>query len=149
MIQLWVTVTTAVNTALAVAGLGVAGYAVSVKPKLILFYYGVAAICLIGAAVGFVNMWFLHEAARRSEEKNRPIREERERKKAERAAKRAEKEAARAEKEAARAAAKAQQESGGQTEPPPSSEEMGTALEEAVPDEQPPAEDDGAITPLP
>lgn len=109
MLQLWVTVTTVVNTALGVVGLGVAVYAVSAKPPLVLFYYGVAAICIIGAIVGFVNMWFLHEAARRSEEKNRPIREERERKRAARAAKRAEREAAReaarAEKEAAKAEA--------------------------------------------
>ena len=56
MLQLWVTVTTVVNTALGVVGLGVAVYAVSAKPHLVLFYYGVAAICIIGAIVGFVNM---------------------------------------------------------------------------------------------
>ena len=103
MLQLWATVTTAINTALAVAGLGVAGYAISAKPGMILFYYAVALICIVGAVAGFVNMWFLNQAIRRYEEKNRPVREERERKRAERAAKRAE-------KEAARAAARAEQE---------------------------------------
>lgn len=103
MLQLWATVTTAINTALAVAGLGVAGYAISAKPGMILFYYAVAFICIVGAVAGFVNMWFLNQAIRRYEEKNRPVREERERKRAERAAKRAE-------KEAARAAARAEQE---------------------------------------
>lgn len=108
MLHIWATVTTIANTALGVAGLGVAGYAVSAKPPMILFYYGVAFICVFGCIVGFVNMWFLNQAVRQYEEKNRPIREERERKKAERAAKKAEKEAARATKaqeEAAREAA--------------------------------------------
>ncbi len=105
MLQLWATVTTVVNTALAVAGLGVAGYAISAKPAMILFYYAVAFICVAGAVVGFVNMWFLNQAVRRQEEKNRPVREERERKKAERAAKRAEKEAAKAAAKAEREAA--------------------------------------------
>lgn len=100
MLHIWATVTTIANTALGVAGLGVAGYAVSAKPPMILFYYGVAFICVFGCIVGFVNMWFLNQAVRRYEEKNRPIREERERKKAERAAKKAEKEAARAAPEA-------------------------------------------------
>ena len=88
MLHIWATVTTIANTALGVAGLGVAGYAVSAKPPMILFYYGVAFICVFGCIVGFVNMWFLNQAVRQYEEKNRPIREERERKKAERAAKR-------------------------------------------------------------
>lgn len=101
--HLWATVTTVINTALAVAGLGVAGYAISAKPSMILFYYAVAFICAAGSVVGFINLWFLNQAVRRQEEKNRPIREERERKKAERAAKRAE-------KEAAKAAAKAERE---------------------------------------
>ena len=104
MLKMWATVTTVINTALAVAGLGVAGYAVTAKPRFALVYSGVAFICVLGAGVGFVNLWFLNEAVRRKEEKDRPIREERERKKAERAAKKAEREAARAEKEAAKAA---------------------------------------------
>ena len=145
MLQLWATVTTVVNTTLGVAGLGVAAYAVSAKPSLVLFYYGVAAICIIGAIVGFVNMWFLHEAVRRSEEKNRPIREERERKKAERAAKRAERETLRAEKQAAKAAAKAPQEPAAQIPPAPG--EDGAVPEDAVPGEQP-AEDSGDVTVL-
>ena len=102
MLQLWATVTTAINTALAVAGLGVAGYAISAKPGMILFYYAVAFICIVGAVAGFVNMWFLNQAIRRYEEKNRPVREERERKRAEKEAARA---AARAEQEAAEQAA--------------------------------------------
>lgn len=110
MLRIWATVTTVVNTALAVAGVGVAGYAAAAKPGFVFFYYGVAFICVAGAAVGFVNLYFLNEAVRRSEEKNRPAREERERKKAQKAAKRAEKEAARAEKEAAREAARAEKE---------------------------------------
>lgn len=145
MLQLWATATTVVNTALAVAGLGVAGYAISAKPGMILFYYAVAFICVVGAVVGFVNMWFLNQAIRRYEEKNRPIREERERKKAERAARKAEKaaakEAARAEKEAAEAAAaaEAQQEAA----LPPLSEWGETAPEEPEPpaeEPEPPAE---------
>ena len=147
MLQLWVTVTTVVNTALGVVGLGVAVYAVSAKPPLVLFYCGVAAICIIGAIVGFVNMWFLHEAARRSEEKNRPIREERERKKAERAAKRAEREALRAEKQAAKAAGKEEPEAASQGEAPLLSEEDEGAGEEAAPEDLPP-EDNGEITVL-
>lgn len=147
MLQLWVTVTTVVNTALGVVGLGVAVYAVSAKPPLVLFYYGVAAICIIGAIVGFVNMWFLHEAARRSEEKNRPIREERERKKAERAAKRAEREALRAEKQAAKAAAKEEPEAASQGETPLLPEEDEGVREEAAPEDLPP-EDNGEITVL-
>lgn len=107
MLHMWVTVTTVVNTALAVAGLGVAGYAVTAKPGFVLFYYAVAFICVLGAAVGFVNLYFLNDAVRRNEEKNRPAREERERKKAERAAKKAEREAARAEKQAQKEAAQA------------------------------------------
>ena len=83
MLKMWATVTTVINTALAVAGLGVAGYAVTAKPRFALFYYGVAFICVLGAGVGFVNLWFLNEAVRRKEEKDRPLREERERKKAE------------------------------------------------------------------
>lgn len=140
MLQLWATATTVVNTALAVAGLGVAGYAISAKPGMILFYYAVAFICVVGAVVGFVNMWFLNQAIRRYEEKNRPIREERERKKAERAARKAEKaaakEAARAEKEAAEAAAaaEAQQEAA----LPPLSEWGETAAPE---EPEPPAEE--------
>lgn len=107
MLRMWVTFTTIINTALAVAGLGVAGYAVTAKPGFILFYYAVALICVAGSTVGFVNLWFLNEAVRRSDEKHRPAREERERKKAERAAKRAEKEAAKAQREAEREAAEA------------------------------------------
>lgn len=118
MLQLWATITTAINTALAVAGLGVAGYAISAKPGMILFYYAVAFICIVGAVAGFVNMWFLNQAIRRYEEKNRPVREERERKRAERAAKRAE-------KEAARAAARAEQEA--------ALPEMGHSVEESTP----------------
>lgn len=106
MLRIWMTVTTVINSALAVAGLGVAGYAAAGKPGFVFFYYGVAFICVAGAAAGFVNLYFLNEAVRRSEEKNRPAREERERRKAQRAAKRAEKEAARAEKEAAKEAAR-------------------------------------------
>lgn len=101
MLHIWATVTTVVNSALAVAGLGVAGYAAAAKPGFVFFYYGVALICVVGAAVGFVNLYFLNEAVRRSDEKNRPAREERERKRAQKAAKKAEKEAAKAEKEAA------------------------------------------------
>lgn len=103
MLRIWGTITTVANTVLGVAGLGIIVYAVSAEPPMILFYYGVAFICIFGAIVGFVNMSFLYQAIRRHEEKNRPIREERERKKAERAAKKAE-------REAARAAAQAQQE---------------------------------------
>lgn len=105
MLHIWATVTTVVNSALAVAGLGVAGYAAAAKPGFVFFYYGVALICVVGAAVGFVNLYFLNEAVRRSDEKNRPAREERERKRAQKAAKKAEKEAAKAEKEAAKEAA--------------------------------------------
>ena len=79
MLKMWATVTTVINTALAVAGLGVAGYAVTAKPRFALFYYGVAFICVLGAGVGFVNLWFLNEAVRRKEEKDRPLREERKR----------------------------------------------------------------------
>ena len=144
MLQLWATATTVVNTALAVAGLGVAGYAISAKPGMILFYYAVAFICVAGAVVGFVNMWFLNQAVRRQEEKNRPIREERERKKAERAARKAEKaaakEAAGAEKEAAEAAAAAEAQ---EAALPPLSEWGETAPEEPEPpaeEPEPPAE---------
>lgn len=142
--------TTVINTALAVAGLGVAGYAVTAKPQFALFYYGVAFICVLGAGVGFVNLWFLNEAVRRKEEKDRPIREERERKKAERAAKKAEREAARAEKEAAKAAARAQEEAAAQAaetalldqpEEPEDTPETPTPIE-------PPPEDNGEVTVL-
>jgi len=149
MLRVWGTVTTAVNTALGVTGLGVAVYAISVKPSLILFYYGVAAICVLGSVVGFVNMWFLNEAARRSEEKNRTVREEREKKKAERAAKKAEKEAARAAKQAEREAAAAAQanQTEAETELPISAGAEAAAEETApvpFPDE---AEADGAAAP--
>lgn len=141
MLRMWATVTTIVNTALAVAGLGVGGYAATAKPDFAIFYYAVAFICVLGAAAGFVNLYFLNQAVRRKEEKDRPIREERERKKAERAAKRAEKEAARAEKEAAKAA-RAQEE----TAAPAALSSPG---EEPQPEpvENPP-EDDGEVTVL-
>lgn len=147
MLRMWATVTTVVNTALVVAGLGVSGYAATAKPDFVLFYYGVALICLAGGAVGFVNLYFLNQAVRRKEEKDRPIREERERKKAERAARKAEKEAARAEKEAARAkaqeeAAQAEQEAG-----LPALPEEEAAAGEPAPQEPPP-EDDGEVTVL-
>lgn len=139
MLRIWATVTTVVNTALAVAGLGVAGYAAAAKPGFVFFYYGVALICVVGAAVGFVNLYFLNEAVRRSEEKNRPAREERERKKAQKAAKKAEKEAARAEKEAAKEAAREAAEKAAQ-------EQLDAPLtpEEPAPQEDAPQEvDDG------
>jgi len=151
MLKMWATVTTVINTALAVAGLGVAGYAVTAKPRFALFYYGVAFICVLGAGVGFVNLWFLNEAVRRKEEKDRPLREERERKKAERAAKKAEREAARAEKEAAKAAARAQEEAAAQAaetalldQPEDQPEDT---PEETTPTEPPP-EDNGEVTVL-
>lgn len=137
MLQMWATVTTIINTALAVAGLGVAGYAVTAKPGFVLFYYAVALICLLGAIAGFVNLWFLNDAVRRSEEKNRPIREERERKKAEKAARKAEKEAARAaaqaEKEAKKAAAQAAQQAAAL--PSEESEEESASQPQDGPDE--------------
>ena len=114
MLHLWATVTTVANTTLGVVGIGVAAYAATAKPSFGVFYYGVALVCVACAVVGFVNLYFLNQAVRRYEEKVRPIREERERKKAERAAKKAEKEAARAEKEAAKAAARAEQEAAAQ-----------------------------------
>ena len=148
MLRMWATVTTVVNTALAVAGLGVGGYAATAKPDFVLFYYGVALICLVGGVVGFVNLYFLNQAVRRKEEKDRPIREERERKKAERAARKAEKEAARAEKEAARA--RAQEEAAAQAEQEtglPVLPEEEAAAGEPAPQELPP-EDDGEVTVL-
>lgn len=144
MLRMWATVTTVVNTALAVAGLGVGGYAATAKPDFAIFYYAVALICILGAAVGFVNLYFLNQAVRRKEEKDRPIREERERKKAERAARRAEKEAARAEKEATKAAAKAEQEAAAPVPAPVEPEEDGE--EPAAP--EPPPEEDGEVTVL-
>lgn len=106
MLRIWATVTTVVNSALALAGLGVAGYAAAAGPKFVFFYYGVALICIVGAAAGFVNLYFLGEAVRREEEKNRPARELKKWKKAQKAQKKLEKETAKAEKEAARQAAK-------------------------------------------
>ena len=44
MLHLWATVTTIANTALGVAGLGVAGYAITAKPQFNVFYFGVAFI---------------------------------------------------------------------------------------------------------
>ena len=143
MLQAWATITTIANTALGVTGLAIAGYAISAKPGMILFYYGVAFICVFGSIVGFVNMWFLNQAICRYEEKNRPIREERERRKAERAAKRAE-------KEAAKAAAKAEQEAAARAAVavPPEQEEpasIETVPEPALPYEEgePAGEDNG------
>ena len=144
MLHIWATITTIANTALGVAGLGIAGYAVSAKPPMILFYYGVAFICVFGCAVGFVNMWFLNQAVRRYEEKNRPIREERERKKAERAAKKAE-------KEAARAAAKAQEEAEAReaalNAAPEAEEPLTAELDPALPPEdgEPAGEENSAL----
>lgn len=106
MLRIWATVTTVVNSALALAGLGVAGYAAAAKPSFVFFYYGVALICIAGAAAGFVNLYFLNDAVRREEEKNRPARELKKWKKEQKAQKRLEKETARAEKEAAKQAAK-------------------------------------------
>lgn len=106
MLRIWATVTTVVNSALAVAGLGVAGYAAAAGPRFVFFYYGVALICVAGAAAGFVNLYFLNEAVRREEEKNRPARELKRWKKEQKAAKKMEKETAKAEKEAARQAAR-------------------------------------------
>lgn len=131
MLRIWATVTTVVNSALAVAGLGVAGYAAAAKPGFVFFYYGVALICVAGAVVGFVNLYFLNEAVRREEEKNRPAREARERKKAQKAAKKAEKEAAKAEKEAAKEAEREAAEKAAQAE-----KEAMFALEEPDPQEE-------------
>lgn len=143
MLHLWATVTTIANTALGVAGLGVAGYAITAKPQFSVFYFGVAFICVACAIVGFVNLWFLNEAARRYEEKNRPIREERERKRAARAAKRAEREAAReaarAEKEAA---ARAEEEAAAQAGLVLFSQEDETSPEEEAPPVSAPGEPD-------
>jgi len=148
MLRIWATITTVANTALGVAGLGIIGYAVSVQPPMILFYYGVAFICLFGSIVGFLNMGFVSQAVRRSEEKNRSVREERERKKAERAAKKAEKEAARAaakaqqeaEAEAARAQQEAEAQAAGalleQEEAPIEEPELAESAEPVVSDEE-------------
>lgn len=152
MLHLWATVTTIANPALGVAGLGVAGYAITAKPQFSVFYFGVAFICVACAIVGFVNLWFLNEAARRYEEKNRPIREERERKRAARAAKRAEREAAReaarAEKEAAKAeaereaAARAEEEAAAQAGLVLFSQEDEASPEEEAPPVSAPGEPD-------
>lgn len=106
MLRIWATVTTVINSALAVVGLGVAGYAAAAGPRFVFFYYAVALICIVGAAAGFVNLAFLNEAVRRDEEKNRPARELKKWKKEQKAQKRLEKETAKAEKEAAKQAAR-------------------------------------------
>lgn len=138
MLRIWATVTTVVNSALAVAGLGVAGYAAAAGPKFVFFYYGVALICIIGAAVGFVNLYFLNEAVRRDEEKNRPARELKKWKKAQKAQKRLEKETAKAEREAAKLAELETAKSAAQRE----REEL-AALEEATSQEKEKEENDG------
>ena len=151
-LHLWATVTTIANTALGVAGLGVAGYAITAKPQFSVFYFGVAFICVACAIVGFVNLWFLNEAARRYEEKNRPIREERERKRAARAAKRAEREAAReaAKAEAEReAAARAEEEAAAQAGLVLFSQEEASPEEEAPPVSAPGEPDYGQAEALP
>lgn len=122
MLRIWMTVTTVVNSALAVVGLAVAGYAAAAGPRFVFFYYGVALVCIIGAAAGFVNLTFLNEAVRRDEEKNRPARELKKLKKEQKAQKRIEKETARMEKEAARKAA-LETESGPAQQPAPESGE--------------------------
>ncbi len=94
MLRIWITVNTVTNTALAVVGLGIAGYAVSAKPTGALLYYGVALICVICAIVGFCNLPILHAAARQQEEKHLRAKEERDRTKAQKDSSRAEQEAA-------------------------------------------------------
>lgn len=143
MLRIWATVTTVVNSALAVAGLGVAGYAAAAKPGFSFFYYAVAVICLAGAAVGFVNLYFLNEAVRRDEEKNRPARELKKWKKAQKAQKKMEKEAAKAEKEAAKqAAARLTELETAQTAAQREREEL-TSLEEAASQAKAEEENDG------
>lgn len=100
MMRIWITVNTVADTALAVVGLGIAGYAISARPAVSLLYYGVALVCVLCAIVGFCNLPVLHAAARQQEEKNARAREERGRVKAQ---KEAQKEAARAQQEAAAA----------------------------------------------
>lgn len=94
MMRIWITVNTVADTALAVVGLGIAGYAISAKPAVSLLYYGVALVCVLCAIVGFCNLPVLHAAARQQEEKNARAREERGRVKAQKEAARTEQEAA-------------------------------------------------------
>ena len=64
MMRIWITVNTVADTALAVVGLGIAGYAISAKPAVSLLYYGVALVCVLCAIVGFCNLPVLHAPAR-------------------------------------------------------------------------------------
>ena len=89
MMRIWITVNTVADTALAVVGLGIAGYAISAKPAVSLLYYGVALVCVLCAIVGFCNLPVLHAAARQQEEKNARAREERGRVKTQKEAARA------------------------------------------------------------
>ncbi len=86
MLRFWIIIVTILNTALAVLGGGVAIFATGAQGVSRLLGYFAAAICLVCALSGYLNLWFLSGLARQREEKAREARARRQEEKALRAA---------------------------------------------------------------